>query len=97
MPVTLDTPRVNSKRITDYEITSFTVDVGAQIIKVRLNLLGEEGDVLDKHDYKIEGSVFSDAVQRANAVAGGNVYAAIKTALYEAYLTAQGETGTITD
>ena len=90
MPLKLTDPDSINGVVTDEEISSFTIDIAGQLIYITYNRKDAEGNILIPDvTHTISGVEMIAAITRANQIAGGDVYAAIKQALYE-YLPGNG-------
>jgi len=93
MPLTLDVADVINGTVTDEEITSFTIDITNQLIYVTYDRKAADGEVIIADvTHTIAGPEMTAAITRASTTAGGDVYAAIKEALYF-YLPGNGVIG----
>lgn len=83
MPLTLDSPDVINGTVTDEEISSFTIDINNQLIYVTYDRKDAQGNIIVPDvTHTIAGAEMLAAITRASTTAGGDVYAAIKEALY---------------
>lgn len=83
MPLKLDNPDIINGTVTDEHITSFTIDITNNLIYVVYDRKDAEGNaVIPDVTHTIAGAEMVAAIQRASTTAGGDVYAAIKEALY---------------
>lgn len=84
MPRTLENPDIISGTVTDEEITSFTVDINGSVIYTVFDRKDAQGNVIiSDASHTISDSEMVAAISRASEIAGADVYAAIKQALYE--------------
>ena len=96
MPLTLDTPDSVNQTVASYEINSFAVDIDRLEMHVSYDLLDGEGANLGQGPLlTISGPDFPTAIARASEIAGADVYAALKQALYEQITASTGKTGTV--
>lgn len=84
MPKKLDTAEVISATITDEEITSFTIDLTNGSIYIVFDRKDINSvSVISDASHVLEAAEMTAAITRASQIAGADVYAAIKQALYE--------------
>ena len=90
MPLTLDNPDVINGTVTDEQITSFTVDLVNQTIFIVYDRQDSSGvTIVPDVSHTLTGTEMTAAITRASQIAGADVYAALKQALYE-YLPGNG-------
>lgn len=89
MPKKLDVVRSVTEEITDEEITQFAINLADGLIIVAFDEKNNSGSVVRKSSHVISGAEMQEAITRASTIAGADVYAAIKQALYE-YLPGNG-------
>lgn len=97
MPFTLDTPEeVAATSVKKYEITSFAIDLERYEIIVAYNKIDPTGKLIGEGILTIDGPDFPAAIAEASTVAGADVYAALKTALYNQISLDVGKGGAVT-
>jgi len=90
MPKQLTNPDVISGTVTDEEITSFTIDLVSNSVYIVFDRKDATGNIIiGDVSHLIQGAETVAAITRASQIAGGDVYSAIKMALYE-YLPGNG-------
>mgnify|MGYP000038266213 CR=1 FL=1 len=95
MSLDLDTPEVVSTTINKYEINSFAVDLERLEIVVAYDRIDSEGKNQGEAVITIDGPDFAAAIGEASTIAGADVYAALKTALYNQVISQTGQSGAI--
>lgn len=84
MPLKLDNPDVINGVITDEEITSFTLDEKNAFIYITFDRKAADGTIIVPDVTHTLGTAeVVAAITRASQIAGADVRAAIKQALYE--------------
>ncbi len=81
--------------VTTFKINSFSVDLDLLEIHVAYSGLDGQSNVIVRDVITIEDPEFTQAIGEANAIAGADVYTALKTALYTRMQAATGETGVV--
>lgn len=90
MPLTLTNPDVINGVVTDEEINGFSVDMKNSVIYITYDRKDAQGGVVVPDVAEtLTGPDMVAAIARASEIAGADVYAAIKQALYE-YLPGNG-------
>lgn len=88
MPRTLDNPDVISGVVSDEEITSFTIDIQTSMTYIVFDRKDVSGNIIIADaSHTLQAAETAATIARASQIAasnGGDVYAAIKQAMYEA-------------
>jgi len=95
MSLDLDMPEVVSTTINKYEINSFAIDLDRLEIVVAYDRIDSEGKNQGESVITIDGPDFTTAIGEASTIAGADVYAALKTALYSQVQAQTGQTGAV--
>jgi len=84
MPLNLTTPDVINGTVTDEEINAFSVDITNGILFITYDRKASDGAIIVPDvSHTLSGAEMVAAIARASEIAGADVYAAIKQALYE--------------
>jgi len=85
MPRKLETPELINATVEDELITAFGVDEENNIIFIKYDRMAADSSIIQKNaTHTLTGVEVADVITRASTIAGTNVRAAIKQALYEA-------------
>jgi len=95
MPAQLDTEEVIATTASKYKITDFTIDLTREEIHVSYDKLDSDDAKVGEGMLTLTGPDFSGAIVDASTIAGTDVYAPIKTALYNKILAFTGKTAVI--
>ena len=95
MPLELTETEVTQTVVTQYNITEFTVDVGDSLVSGRYLKSDAEGNPIAYDNLRLSAEDSIATIARASEIAGADVYAAIKAALYEAVQVDAGVTGSV--
>jgi hypothetical protein len=95
MPLTLDNPEVVATTIDKYEINSFAIDLDRAEILVAYDKIDSDGVNQGEAVLTIDGPDFPAAITEASAIAGADVYTALKTALYNQIIAQTGQGGAV--
>lgn len=95
MPLALDQPEATSVTLSAYHINSFAIDLERAEIIIAYNELDGDGNAISDRIAVVEGPDFPAAIQEASTIAGSDVYAALKTALYNQLTMLTGKTGSV--
>lgn len=95
MPLTLDTSKVLTKEIVNYEITSFKVDIDNPRVEIEFKAAASDGEILDTGSIRVRDADAMAVIAEVNTVAGVDAYTAIKTVLYSVIKDKMGVTGSV--
>lgn len=95
MPLSLDQTEVKTITVSAFHISAFAIDLERSEIIISYNELDENGDPLADKIALVEGPDYPAAIQEASAIAGADVYVALKQALYNQLTAITGKTGTV--
>lgn len=85
MPKLLENTEIVNAEIAVQEITGFSVDNKLNKLYISFDKQDINGNIIQEDTmYILEGEEMLLAISRASEIAGADVYAAIKQALYEA-------------
>ena len=99
MPLKLHTPKVRTETVDTVKATKLTVNFHDKIIEMEYNLESSEGNVVQHDRVRIYMSEdFDNTFEQIDTELKNNpdVFAAIKTIMYERYEDQSGYTGDIT-
>lgn len=93
MPFVYTEKQVTETTIVGYTITEFTVDAVDRKISGRTLASDDDGNPIEYDNFSLEGGEFDACIASASAIAGSDIEAALKQALYEAINLQTGTVG----